>query len=83
MTNNKFIKIKDVASILGVSKATLRNWDSNGKLKALRHPFNNYRVYKIQDIDKVIEAIETSDYVIKKKKNEIKKLAIRHEGEGL
>ena len=77
--SNKFIKIKDVASILGVSKGTLRNWDSGGKLKAHRHPFNNYRVYKVLDIEALLDIIETSDSVIKKKKNEIKKLTIKHE----
>ena len=74
----QFITIKNVASILGVSKATLRNWDANGKLKAHRHPFNNYRVYKIEDIEKVIEMIETSESVIEKKMSEIKKLSIQH-----
>ncbi len=79
--SNKFIKIKDVASILGVSRGTLRNWDNAGKLKAHRHPFNNYRVYKIDDIEKVLQTIETSDSIIKRKKNEIKKLLIQHEEE--
>ena len=37
---------------------TLRNWDKSGKLKALRHPMNNYRVYKIADLEKVIQEIE-------------------------
>lgn len=81
---NKYITIKDASSILGVSKITLRNWDKSGKLKAHRHPFNNYRVYKIEDIDKVLEMIESNDFIIKKKKDEIRKLAVRHlEEEGL
>ena len=75
---NKYIAIKDASHILGVSKITLRNWDKSGKLKAHRHPFNNYRVYKLDDIDKVLEMIESSDFIIKKKKNEIRKLAVRH-----
>ena len=75
---NKYITIKDASHILGMSKITLRNWDKSGKLKAHRHPFNNYRVYKIEDIDKVLEMIESSDFIIKKKKNEIRKLAVRH-----
>ena len=75
---NKYITIKDASHILGMSKITLRNWDKSGKLKAYRHPFNNYRVYKIEDIDKVLEMIESNDFIIKKKKNEIRKLAVRH-----
>ena len=75
---NKFIKIKDVALILGVSKATLRNWDSSGKLKAHRHPFNNYRVYKIEEVDKVIEILNNSNITSPKKKEEVKKMLVRH-----
>jgi len=75
---NKYITIKDASHILGMSKITLRNWDKSGKLKAHRHPFNNYRVYKLEDIDKVLEMIESDVGVIKKKKNEIRKLSVRH-----
>lgn len=79
--NNKtssYITIKDASIILGVSKITLRNWDKSGKLKAHRHPFNNYRVYKLSDIDKVIDLIESNNSVISRKKNEIRRLAVRH-----
>jgi predicted site-specific integrase-resolvase len=79
---NKYITIKDASNILGMSKITLRNWDKSGKLKAHRHPFNNYRVYKLEDIDKVIEMIESDNFIIKKKKNEIRKLAVQHLEEG-
>jgi excisionase family DNA binding protein len=75
---NKYITIKDASHILGVSKITLRNWDKSGKLKAHRHPFNNYRVYKLEDIDKVLEMIESDIFIVKKKKNEIRKLAVQH-----
>jgi DNA (cytosine-5)-methyltransferase 1 len=76
--NNKYITIKDAASILGVSKLTLRNWDKNGKLKAYRHPFNNYRIYRVEDIDQVIELIETSPFLIKEKKSLVRKLVVQH-----
>ncbi len=78
MNNSNFINIKDVAKILGVSKATLRNWDRDGKLKAHRHPFNNYRVYKIEDIDKIIEMIESNITIVNKKKDEIRKISVQH-----
>lgn len=73
-----FITIKDASKILGVSKITLRNWDNNGKLKAYRHPFNNYRMYKPEDVEKVIEMIETNQSIIEEKKSEIKKLVVQH-----
>ncbi len=76
--SNKYITIKDAASILGVSKLTLRNWDKNGKLKAYRHPFNNYRIYRVEDIDQVIDLIETSPFLIKEKKSLVRKLVVQH-----
>ena len=36
--------------MLGVTAATLRNWDREGKLVAKRNPANNYRYYEIADI---------------------------------
>lgn len=75
---SKYITIKEASTILGMSKITLRNWDKSGKLKAYRHPFNNYRIYKIEDIDKVLEMIESNTFIIKKKKDDIRKLAVLH-----
>jgi DNA (cytosine-5)-methyltransferase 1 len=75
---NKFITIKDAAKILGVSKITLRNWDTSGKLQALRHPFNNYRVYKVEEIERVVELIEKSPGRIQEKKEAIRKLEVQH-----
>jgi len=48
-----YITIKEAAEILGVSSMTLRRWDKKGKLKAFRHPFNNYRFYKKTEIKKL------------------------------
>jgi DNA-binding transcriptional MerR regulator len=75
---SKYITIKNASMILGISKITLRNWDKAGKLKAHRHPFNNYRVYKLEDIDKVLEMIESDYKIIKDKKDEVRKLAVSH-----
>ncbi|MGJ0624638.1 DNA (cytosine-5-)-methyltransferase [Xenorhabdus bovienii] len=38
--------LSEVADILGVSKETLRRWDTNGKLISQRNDENNYRFYK-------------------------------------
>ncbi|HFC11523.1 MAG TPA: DNA (cytosine-5-)-methyltransferase, partial [Anaerolineae bacterium] len=46
----KFYSLTEVADMLSVSKATLRRWDKNGKLKPIRHPINNYRVYPIDSL---------------------------------
>jgi excisionase family DNA binding protein len=73
-----FLTIKNAAEILGVTKMTLRNWDKSGKLKAHRHPLNNYRMYKSEDIENLIESIVESKETAAKKKNEVKKLSVHH-----
>jgi len=76
--NDKYITIKEAAKILGVSTLTLRNWDKNDKLKAFRHPMNNYRVYRQEDLEKVIRKIEDGSGVIKSDKREFRKVFIKH-----
>lgn len=75
---NLYITIKQASKILGVSPLTLRNWDKNGKLRAHRHPMNNYRVYKIEDLESVIHEIEADSGLRKSTKKEIKKLIVQH-----
>lgn len=75
---NLYITIKQASKILGVSPLTLRNWDKNGKLKAHRHPMNNYRVYKIDDLEGVIHEIEENAGLRKSTKSEVKKLIVKH-----
>jgi DNA (cytosine-5)-methyltransferase 1 len=47
----KYYTIKQASKILGVTPLTLRNWDKNGKLKPYRHPLNNYRIYKSDQLE--------------------------------
>lgn len=47
---SNLVSLAEAASYLGVSKATLRNWDKEGKLKAHRHPLNRYRAYDLDDL---------------------------------
>lgn len=55
-----YLKIKDAAQMLGVSAATLRNWERLGKLKAYRNPHNGYRLYKRYDLEVLLQHIENS-----------------------
>jgi excisionase family DNA binding protein len=48
-----FVTIKEAAEFLGVTSATLRNWDKQGKIKAYRHPLNRYRLYKKSELEKI------------------------------
>jgi DNA (cytosine-5)-methyltransferase 1 len=42
--------ISEVASILNKSTETLRRWDRDGKLQAVREPMSNYRVYRKEQL---------------------------------
>ncbi|HGM5256847.1 DNA (cytosine-5-)-methyltransferase [Serratia ureilytica] len=42
--------LSEVADILGVSKETLRRWDTSGKLVSHRNDENNYRYYRIDQL---------------------------------
>jgi len=41
----KMYTVSQIADLLSVSKQTVRNWDASGKLQAIRHPENGYRLY--------------------------------------
>ena len=56
----KFLTVREVAGILGVSPLTVRNWDQKGKLIAYRNPVNNYRLYKVEDVEVLLRQIEQS-----------------------
>lgn len=73
-----YFSIKEAAEILGVSPLTLRNWDKSRKFPAQRHPMNNYRVYKLSALEKIIEDIEGGTNKSNAEKR-MKKLLIRHE----
>lgn len=55
----KYLTIKEAAEMLGVTPLTLRNWDKQGKLVAYRHPINNYRVYRLDQMEMMFRSIES------------------------
>jgi len=75
---SKFLTIKQAADMIGVTPLTLRNWDKSGKLPSLRHPMNNYRVYKLEEIEKLISDIETGKFVGPRTSSNSKKLVVKH-----
>lgn len=81
---NKYVTIKDASAFLGVTPLTLRNWDKSGKLKASRHPMSNYRVYKMEALEKVIKDIETGDFApppprkAPQRKSGVRKLVVKY-----
>lgn len=51
MEENKLLRIKEAAEILGVSIDTLRRWDKSGKLVAIRKDGGGHRYYSEKDLE--------------------------------
>ena len=56
----KYLSIRTAAAMLGVTPLTLRNWDKKGILTAYRNPVNNYRVYRLDQVELFQRRIENS-----------------------
>lgn len=65
MVMNKYLTISEAAELIGKSKETLRRWDREGKLMAVREPMSNYRVYERKQVEKLF-----ADFVDNDIKNE-------------
>jgi len=57
---SEYLSIDEAAKILGVNKMTLRRWDNSGKLKSYRHPINKYRLYKREELERLLNSVEES-----------------------
>ncbi|MFM7428420.1 MAG: MerR family transcriptional regulator, partial [Flammeovirgaceae bacterium] len=57
MVTKEHYTLSEVADLLGKSKETLRRWDNNGKLTAVREPMSNYRVYRKEQL-KIFDELE-------------------------
>ncbi|CAN0573497.1 unnamed protein product, partial [Ectocarpus sp. 12 AP-2014] len=47
---NEYLTLSETSELVGKSKETLRRWDNEGILKAVREPVSNYRVYKRSEV---------------------------------
>ena len=56
----RYLSIKEAAKMRGVTPLTLRNWDRRGMLSAYRNPVNNYRVYRLDQVELFLRKIENS-----------------------
>ena len=59
MVIKDYYSLSEAAEVLGKSKETLRRWDRDGKLGAVREPVSNYRVYRKEDINSLLEPLLT------------------------
>lgn len=58
---NDYISLSEASELLGKSKETLRRWDNEGKLNAVREPMSNYRMYKRSEINNLFSSFIDDD----------------------
>lgn len=58
--DERYLSVREVSKILGVTPLTLRNWDKKRHLVAFRNPVNNYRMYRYSDIHSFIAQMQSS-----------------------
>ena len=64
---DEYLQITDAAVYLGVCRNTLRNWGHNRRIKEHRHPVNDYRLYKLADLNRLLQATEESHKHVSRK----------------
>lgn len=62
-----YLRISEAAEYLGVSPNTLRNWVNAGKIAAVRHPVNDYRLFKREDLDALLKKVAKASKRIAKR----------------
>ena len=55
-----YVKVHAAAEILGVAPNTVRKWGAMGKIPEHRHPLNGYRLYKREDLERVLQDLAES-----------------------
>ena len=55
-----YLRVKEAAALLGVSPNTVRSWGADEKIPEYRHPVNNYRLYKQDELERILSKLEQS-----------------------
>lgn len=50
----KLLRIREAAEMLGVNPETLRRWDREGRLEAVRIGRRRDRRYMVEDLEKIV-----------------------------
>ena len=58
---SEYITLSEAAEYVGKSKETLRRWDREGKLSAVREPISNYRVYNKAELQTLFSGFVDHD----------------------
>lgn len=52
-TDGEYLTVKAACELLGISPNTLRSWGSTGKVTEYRHPVNNYRLFRLDELQEL------------------------------
>jgi DNA (cytosine-5)-methyltransferase 1 len=63
-----YLRVQEAAELLGVSPNTLRNWGREEKVPELRHPVNNYRLYRRGDLEAVLRQVSRQGRAARKRR---------------
>jgi DNA (cytosine-5)-methyltransferase 1 len=66
MKTDEFLLVKEAAELLGVSANTIRAWATTGKLQEYRHPVNNYRLFRRDEVEALLDQIANPEPVKQK-----------------
>jgi len=58
---SEYLTISETAKLLNKSTKTLRRWDDEGKLSAVREPMSNYRVYRKNEVETLFAEFFNND----------------------
>ena len=59
---SKYLTISETAKLLNKTTKTLRRWDEEGKLSAVRDPMSNYRVYRKVEVETLFADFLQTDF---------------------
>ena len=59
---SEYLTISETAKLLNKSTKTLRRWDEEGKLSAVRDPMSNYRVYRKAEVETLFADFLHTDF---------------------
>jgi len=59
MKISDYMNINEAAKFLGISKNTLRNWEKKKKISVHRNIANGYRLYKREELEKLLKDMIT------------------------
>ena len=53
----KYLTVQEAASVLGIGIRKMQRWADAGKVPSIRHPLNNYRMFKRKDVEELLKKL--------------------------